>query len=106
MAQGPRQSQTIAAYQAYLERFYETHKDMKEPTAVESALFDMKSVKHILTYVPRYWPDFGTVYLMKDGTVWETVMSGPRLMIVRFNNEMEWRCYQKPATIRQYHDQP
>lgn len=100
-----RQSQTIAAYQAYLERFHAEHQGMKEPTPVDSKQFAPSLTKKVLTHIPRYWSDFGTVYLMQDGTVWETLMQGPRMMIVRFNNELEWRCYEKPQTICQYHDQ-
>jgi hypothetical protein len=98
-------SKMIASYNAYLERWRAEHPNVVQPRILEDACSTNLWRGESFTTVCRYWQDFGNVYLMPNGHVYEVVMRSTRPLIACFSSLEEWRAYDQPSTIRQYHDE-
>lgn len=98
-------SQMIRSYEAYLERWKLEHPNVVQPMHLQQkdALPFWKEKS--FTTICKYWQDFGNVYEMSNGQVYEVVMQGPRSLIACFESMIDWLTYDHPATIRQHHDQ-
>jgi hypothetical protein len=98
-------SKMIDSYNAYLKRWHTEHPNVVQPVHLEHVDLLLFVMRTPLTHVCKYWQEFGSVYRMEDGSIYEVVMRGPRPLIACFESEADWRAYDHPSTIRQYHDQ-
>jgi hypothetical protein len=112
-----RPSQSFLAYNAYLQTWKDQHHDILDLKPVTydvslaqplpSELKPYWRAGHALMIHTscKYWQDFGTVWKLNDGQVYEVLCKNGRTHIAVFKSHDDWKRYDVPMTIRQYLDQ-
>jgi len=108
-------SQMIASYRAYLEKWKVEHPHVPKPKIVVCNMFDTEdedllyltehhSKRRILTHTCKVWDAFGEVAHLPDGRVFEILNKDNKWLFAIFLSLEDWKTYDSPMTIRQYHD--